>query len=238
MDQLAKNLEIAGQFNNFNEWLYSKIKPYLAGDILETGSGLGIFSQRITSDFSGSNIYLSDINKEYLACLRQNFGSNNNVKIIKLDLNNLADFAALGKCKFNGIICLNVLEHVPDDMLALSELKKLLQPGGRLILLAPCHRWLYNTFDRAVLHYRRYNKQELARKLTQAGFKPEWIFYFNVFAILGWFWEGNILRRKVHSQRLFWLFDKLVPLFKFIEKYIIWHTLGISIISICKAGDE
>jgi len=228
------NLAIVAQSDNFNNWMYGEIKPYVKGDILEVGSGLGTFSQKIIADFPQSEIYLSDINEEYLLKLREKFGVKNNVKVIKLDLNNKSDFTAIGENKFNAIICLNVLEHVVDDSLALQEMKKLLKPDGFLILLVPSHPWLYNKLDRAVGHYRRYNQQELKQKLTQVGFKLERIFHFNFFAIFGWFGEGSVLQQSIHNHNLFWLFDKLVPIFKWLEKHFLFKRLGISLIVIAK----
>lgn len=231
------NLEIVARNDNFNNWMYGEIKSYVRGDILEVGSGLGTFSSKLIKDFAGSKIYLSDINAGYLARL-QDFGKEAQVAVVKLDLNKEKDFAALGGVKFDTIICLNVLEHIQDDELALREMKRLLKSGGRLILLAPGHQWLYNKLDKAVLHFRCYRKRELEQKAAQAGFALERAFYFNFFAIFGWFWEGNILQRRRHSYKLFWVFNKLAPLFKFIEKYILQRSVGISIIAICRVGNR
>lgn len=38
---------------------------------------------------------------------------------------------------FDGILCIEVLEHIPDPQAALREFSRLLKPGGTLILTAP-----------------------------------------------------------------------------------------------------
>ena len=51
-----------------------------------------------------------------------------------------------------------MLEHIPDDARALACIHRLLAPGGRLLLLVPAERYLYGTLDRALGHYRRYQR--------------------------------------------------------------------------------
>lgn len=49
------------------------------------------------------------------------------------------DLAALGfrQASFDRILCLEVIEHIPDDLGALRELARVLKPGGRLVLSTP-----------------------------------------------------------------------------------------------------
>jgi hypothetical protein len=64
---------------------------------------------------------------------------------------------------------MNVLEHVKHDTLALCRMKELLNRDGTLILLVPAHRFLYNSIDIGVGHYRRYTRQERISKLSPAS---------------------------------------------------------------------
>lgn len=68
---------------------------------------------------------------------------------------------------------LNVLEHIEDDVGALSELHRMLKPGGRLSVYVPALAWLYTGMDRKVGHWRRYGRRELVEKLEAAGFRVE-----------------------------------------------------------------
>jgi len=232
VDQL--NLETVARNDNFNNWMYSEIKPYINGNILEVGSGLGTFSRKIIKDFPANAVFLSDVNEEYLRRLRQSFTISNNTQVVKLDLNNPGDFAALSPNQFDTIICLNVLEHIADDIFALQEIKKLLKSNGRLILLVPCHKWLYNELDKAVLHYRRYHKRELTQKIVQAGFLVERLWYFNFFSIFGWFVNGTIFKKAKLSRHAFTIFNAAVPILRLIEKYILARSVGMSLIAIAK----
>lgn len=67
------------------------------------------------------------------------------------------------------IICSEVLEHIPQDNVALVELVRALAPGGRLIITVPLHRYYWSKDDQVVGHYRRYEPSELLTQLRQAG---------------------------------------------------------------------
>ncbi|MGO9761469.1 MAG: class I SAM-dependent methyltransferase, partial [Solirubrobacteraceae bacterium] len=46
----------------------------------------------------------------------------------------------------------NLLEHVPDDELALSELRRVLRPGARGVLVVPAGPATYDYYDRFLGH--------------------------------------------------------------------------------------
>ena len=68
---------------------------------------------------------------------------------------------------------LNVLEHINDDEGALREANKLLKKDGLLILEVPSGKFLFDEYDKKLLHFRRYNMKDLVEKVEKAGFKIE-----------------------------------------------------------------
>lgn len=76
----------------------------------------------------------------------------------------LAQSSATLLCAFD------VLEHLDDDMVALDEFHRVLQPGGFLLLNVPAYRFLWSEHDEALMHRRRYTASELHAKLTRSGF--------------------------------------------------------------------
>jgi SAM-dependent methyltransferase len=209
----------------FNDWLYSKMKPYLKGDILETGSGIGTFSEKIIRDFLGK-VYLTEIDPFFLKELEKKFKSPR-VTIAKLDLNNKEDFSKI-KFKFDSIFSSNVLEHIKDDVLALKLIKNILKPRGVLVLLVPCHKFLFCDLDITEGHYRRYSKKELEEKAKKAGFKIKKAFWFNTFAIPGRFVNGNIFKSKKTHASSFGLFNKIILILRFFEEKIFKNIIGVS----------
>jgi SAM-dependent methyltransferase len=77
--------------------------------------------------------------------------------------------------RFEAIGLFDVLEHLPNDVEVLSELRSMLTPGGALILTVPAHMSLWSYFDEASHHCRRYEQAELARKLKAAGYRVEFM---------------------------------------------------------------
>ena len=63
----------------------------------------------------------------------------------------------------------NLLEHVPDDRRALSELYRVLRPGAKGVLVVPAGPHTYDYYDRFLGHERRYARGELAAKALSAG---------------------------------------------------------------------
>ncbi len=81
-----------------------------------------------------------------------------------------------------------VLEHIPDDHLALLEWTKFLNERGQLIISVPAHQRKYSSEDKRVGHVRRYEKDQLLRLLNTAG-------YENIVIVNYGFPLGNISRR-------------------------------------------
>jgi len=68
------------------------------------------------------------------------------------------------------VICLNVLEHIEDDITVLREFERVLKPGGVACIVVPYGDKLYDYYDESCMHVRRYGRNELLDKLRNAGF--------------------------------------------------------------------
>ncbi|HEX5017777.1 MAG TPA: class I SAM-dependent methyltransferase [Actinomycetes bacterium] len=69
------------------------------------------------------------------------------------------------------IIAFDVLEHIEEDDRAVEELYRVLKPGGRLLVAVPADQRLWSDHDVAVGHVRRYDRVDLQRLLSMAGFQ-------------------------------------------------------------------
>ncbi|MDO8428755.1 MAG: class I SAM-dependent methyltransferase [Candidatus Diapherotrites archaeon] len=230
---LDKTLEIFENTEKFTNLIYQEIKPFLQGNILEIGSGIGSYSKKIAKDFPQNQILLSEIDPKYIQTLKALFKTKPNINRIKLDLNSEKDFQMLSN-QFDSAFALNVLEHVEDDLSALHNVYSVLKKNGTFILLVPCHKFLFNTLDQAVGHYRRYTKKDLIEKIHKTDFKIEKIFHTNVPGIIGWYITGNILKKHSLNKKAMKLFDQLVPFFQILEKHIFRKKIGLSMIVILK----
>lgn len=224
------NLEVLEKADKFSTWMYSEFKPFLKGDILEIGSGIGTFSERIAKDFTQQHLYFSDADPSYVLSLKERYSSGT-ISHLVLDISEINDFKPISGV-IDSAFALNVLEHVRDDESALRNVHSALRPGGVFLLIVPAHKSLFNSIDKAVNHYRRYSKDELIGKSVAAGFTPKHVFYFNVFGMVGWFLNGSLLGNPIVNKRAMGMFDALVPFFCFFERHILGKRMGLSLVAV------
>ncbi len=223
-------LEAIAGAPRFNEWMYRTTSKNLSGRILEIGSGIGNISEYYLAD--KRDLVLSDIRDNYCDYLKQKFGDHPNCKaVVKIDLvhpNFEEEYKDLLKT-FDGLFALNVVEHIKEDTQALVNAKKLLRKGGRMVILVPAYQFLYNQFDKALDHYRRYSKSHLKKVFVDADVNIVRSQYFNFAGIFGWYVSGQILKKKIIPQGQMKLYNSLVPIFKIADKVIL-NQIGLSVI--------
>ena len=81
---------------------------------------------------------------------------------------------------FDLVTGLDVVEHLDDDVAGLREMRRVLRPGGRMLLFVPAFMFLWGVQDDVSHHRRRYNLSELKGKLQQAGLRVERASYANI----------------------------------------------------------
>jgi SAM-dependent methyltransferase len=105
----------------------------------------------------------------------------------------------LGDRTVNAVFAVNLLEHVPDDLLALREIARVLVPGGRAVLVVPFNPGLYDYYDAYLRHERRYRRGELAARAAAAGLRP--VLRMHLGALLyPAFWAIKRRNRLVHRD--------------------------------------
>jgi len=231
-------LSVIKKAENFNRWMYKTIKPYCSGQILEIGSGIGNISQFFLRD--GYHMTLSDIRSDYCENLRSQLSAFGNLKgIIRLDIVH-SDFEKEYRShfsKYDTIFALNVIEHVPDDNLAIRNCQFLLKSEGKLIILVPAHPQLYNNFDKGLQHYRRYTKKSLNTVIIKNNFKVIRSKYFNAVGMLGWYISGKRQKNETIPKDQMKLYDKLVTVAKLIDS-ILLNRVGLSVITIAQNNES
>lgn len=225
-----ETLDAIADAGNFNRWMYDTIKPYCRGKILEIGSGVGNISHFFIE--SGAQICLSDIRDNYCDILRTNYGSKANVLGVEnIDLV-APDFDTryaklLGT--FDSLFALNVIEHIEDDKQAIANCRKLLAPGGSMVILVPAYQGLYNRFDKELFHFRRYLKKNMAALFTQNGIDVRRSFYFNALGIAGWFISGKLQKNRIIPRSQLQFYNSIIPFAKFVDA-VLFRSIGLSAI--------
>jgi SAM-dependent methyltransferase len=80
---------------------------------------------------------------------------------------------------FDLAVSLDVIEHLDDDLAALRELRRVVAPGGALLVTVPAYQWLWSGHDEINHHHRRYTRRTLQRAGEQAGWQQMRTTYFN-----------------------------------------------------------
>lgn len=217
-------LDALADANRFNRWMADTVAPYLGPRVLELGAGMGNLTRHLAR--RRKQYVATDIDSEHLARLATRLQHRPNVTTAICDLTRSDDFYAyLGQ--MDAVVCLNVLEHVEDDLAGLGNLYSTLRPGGRAIVLVPQGAGVYGTLDQALGHFRRYSKEELAGKMKAAGFRLEAMLEFNRMTYPGWYVNGRILRKRTFSRFQLAVFDRLVPLWRRLDRVLPWPPTSI-----------
>ena len=220
--------------HRFNLWMGRTLSPYVGDRVLEIGAGIGT----LTSQFIPREVYLaSDINPSYLSYLRGYSVGKPYLRVRHIDAGIPGDFAGLEE-QFDTVLMVNVLEHVPDEQVALRNIRSSLMPGGRAVILVPQHLALYGTLDRALEHRERYTRKLLQESLERAGFQVERIFDFNRFSVPGWWLNGKVLRRKAFSRVQLKVLQMTMPVLRRIDGVLPWGGLSLIAVGTRPQGQE
>ncbi len=153
------NLEVMAQAINYNKFLQELIISHAKEKdiILDFGAGLGTFAEQL-------NKYHYNI-----CCIEQD---NNQSEIInRKGIKSYTHIDSIDDNSIDYIYSLNVLEHIENDFLMVSQLYKKLKVGGKLLIYVPAFQLLYSSMDKKVGHYRRYSKSSLLALLQQSNFE-------------------------------------------------------------------
>jgi 2-polyprenyl-3-methyl-5-hydroxy-6-metoxy-1,4-benzoquinol methylase len=139
--------------------------------ILEVGCSPGILIEQIAATFPNAKVIGSEVHEHGLM---QVYTTSPNIALETFDLT---------KCPLSGssvdaIIALNVLEHIEDDSLAARQIFRVLRPGGVAIIEVPASPFLFDAYDEAAGHFRRYRMGGLRDVFQKAGLRIESSAYF------------------------------------------------------------
>lgn len=223
-DDGAKILDSLANTPTFNNWMASVITPFVGKRVLELGAGIGNLTMHLSR--RREQYVATDIDDEHLGRLRTRFQYRPNLSIRRCDLESPHDFASLNY-RVDSVVCLNVLEHVKDDVTGLKNIYRILEPGGRAVILVPEGQSIYGSLDEVLGHWRRYSEQELRGKLESVGFRVETILRFNRITRPAWFVNGRILRKRTFSRFQLWVFDRMVWLWRRLDPILPWNPVSI-----------
>jgi len=221
-----KTLRRLRHARRYNEWVWARLAPYVGDRVLEVGCGVGNFTRFLRNR---ERVVATDNNEAYLALVRRVFEHLDNIDVHRVNWEDPQLDGLRGET-FDTVLCLNVLEHIENDGAALATFATLLRPGGRLVLQVPAGRKLYGEIDRAVGHWRRYERDEIIAKLEAHGLAIEEARLFNLPGVVAWYVNSVLLKRQAVPGLQARLANWLVPWLRIEER---WQPrTGMSLIAV------
>ncbi len=227
---VGEELELFAHAGNWKRYWSRLLIPFLQGDVLEVGAGLGVNTR-----------FLRRPTQRRWVCLEPDG------RLVQEMRHSLAEAPLPGPCelrqgsiadlepdaRFDSILYIDVLEHVEDDSAELARAAARLRDQGRLIVLAPAHNWLFSPFDASLGHFRRYNRSSLAEAARPIpGLCLERLLYLDSCGLLASLGNRLLLRQDLPTlkQILFW--DRaLVPVSRVLDPLLL-HRLGKTVVAV------
>jgi SAM-dependent methyltransferase len=223
-EYVGQELNIFLEARNWKRYWASLLRPYLAGDVLEVGAGLG------------ANIgYLNNPAVRSLHCLEPDEALAAQLRLAASGQPNITvsagTVAGLALESFDAVLYADVLEHIEDDKGELRRAAAVLRARGTLIVLAPAHQALFNPFDAALGHYRRYDRSSLAA-CSPPSARLEKMWYLDSMGLLASGANKLVLRQRLPTRRQIAFWDRyIVPASRVLDP-VIGYRAGKSILAV------
>lgn len=166
---LGKELELFTEAHNWKRYFGGFLSPYLVGNVLEVGAGIG-----------GTTKSLCDGSQDSWTCLEPDSELSNEIESLlsRGELPSICDVVTgtiedLPADKlYDAILYIDVIEHIEDDSAEINRAASRLKEGGHLLILVPAHQWLFSPFDEAIGHFRRYTRKSLQSAVSSDRARP------------------------------------------------------------------
>lgn len=213
---------------HWKKYFSQQIKPYIKGNVLEVGAGIGATTP-LLNDGSAEKWVLLEPDEEMSAALKKKIESRELFANCQLQTGTIDTVIST----FDTIVYIDVLEHIEKDAEEIQKAATLLNAGGHIIVLSPAFQFLYNPFDKAIGHHRRYNKK-IIKNITPAGLQLISSRYYDSIGYFAALMNKLFLRKKYPTQKQVHFWDNwMVPVSKVTDN-IFFHSFGKSIIGIWK----
>lgn len=224
---IGGELELFRDATNWKAYFSGKVKPYIGSRVLEVGAGIGE-TTRALCDGTQAEWLCLEPDPQLAAMIEAKIANGELPACCRVATGKLAD---VSKGEFDTVIYIDVLEHIEDDH---GEVKKAvghLQPGGRLVILAPAHQWLFSEFDKSIGHFRRYDKSSLLAAVGNQ-LRLENSLYLDSIGTLLSMANRMLLKQSLPTKRQIAFWDRfIVPLSRTVDP-LTGFRLGKSLLTV------
>src|SRR5580692_5731729 len=202
---------------NYFAWQHRLVTRELGRRIIEIGCGIGNFTSLI---LDREAIVALDVEPDCVERLKERFPDRTNLHAFACDIN-APEFFDLQSFRADSCVCLNVLEHIEDDLEALRRMASVIAPDGIVVLIVPAFPSLHGPIDELLGHYRRYTRASISKLAETAGLTVKTARYINAIGFFAWWTNAHILKRRAQSAAQIEIFDRyIVPLASRLESWM------------------
>jgi len=220
------------QMRSYPKYLFQLIESCIGRRVWEIGVGHGQYTDWLLE--AGLDVLATDIDRECIQSLASRHPENAHLHIAEVDLTNEKSVRQVSTFAADSIVCLNVLEHIENDVQALRWIRESTASGAMLGLIVPAHPRLYGRMDSEAGHYRRYTRHDMARVLTSAGWNIRRLRYVNFVGAVGWWyhnrWRKNagLADKSVNQQMR--SADRWLPAVARMTDPLLGYVVGLSLV--------
>jgi SAM-dependent methyltransferase len=213
---------------NYRAALLGEFAPYLKGNVVDIGAGIGQFTEALRALAGVSGMISIEPEARFCRKFRQLHPTFAVVEGTIDDLPPGSDWDAM--------VSINVLEHIRDDEAELAKYARRLVAGrGHLCLFIPARPELHAPIDQDFGHFRRYVKPELRAKLERAGFEVVRLEYFNFIGYFAWWFNFCLLKKRQFDVASVVLFDRFIfPAAHWLEAHVMRPPFGQSLLAVAR----
>lgn len=225
----ADDLEVIEEARQYGDHVVGMFRPYIGRRILEVGAGIGTMSRRLVND--ADLVVGIEPNSNCVARLEESMRAEPKFRLLPCHLED-CDVGDLQRHRFDTVYCVNVLEHIHDDVAALRAFKEVTVPGGHICIYVPAVQAAYGPLDAELGHHRRYSKRTLAAAFAAAGLDLQQLRYTNPIGLVGWMYNSKVTKRRRHNLQQVRLFERFVAPWALPLERLITPPIGSSLMAV------
>ena len=217
------------QADNYRASLLKEFSSFLRGNVLEVGAGIGQITEALLQKRNIARLVSVEPHPKFCRQLQEKFSKHTIVQGTFADMEPGEDW--------DTIMSINVLEHIQDDEKELKDYFHCLAKNiGTLCLFVPARMEIYAQLDKDFGHFRRYTKNELRKKLEDAGFQIVRLHYYNFAGYFAWWLNFCLLKKRHFDADSVRFFDRFIfPLVYGFESRVFPPFVGQSLIAVARA---
>lgn len=224
---IGSELDLFADVDNWKSYWSRQIQPFLSGDVIEVGAGIGSNTRFLDSGNAARWVCLEP-DPELAGQLPVDRGKDRPRGKYETVCGTLQ---SLPGQQFDAILYIDVLEHIENDREELKIAASHLRPGGHLIVLSPAHQRLFSPFDAAIGHFRRYSRSML-RGISPPDLRLERLRYLDSVGLTASAANMLLLRQSMPTKAQLRVWDRwMVPVSRVLDPLLL-YSAGKSILAV------